>query len=110
MDHYPDPLRDLAAFNTSPRNRASVTQSDAAVQLRQSPMMRELVEDATLALSSERDDLRRDSNLLRAELGELDRRHVTTLGVLSKYARDLDTLQGAGFWTRVKWLFTGVTL
>lgn len=103
MDHYPDPLRELAAFNTSRHNRADVTLSDAATSLRNSPMVRGLVADATATLRKERDSL-------CAELAALDRRHAVALNVLGKCTDGLHTVQRASIWTRVKWVFTGVQL
>lgn len=77
--------------------------SDAANDLRQSPMVRALVEDATKCLNAEVARLHAENARQRVYQQR------------AECARDAavawcNEVRKAGFWTRLKWVFTGVVL
>lgn len=84
--------------------------SDAANDLRQSPMVRELVEDATKVLSAEVARLHTENARLHTENARQRVYRQRTECARDAAVAWCNEVRKADFWTRLKWVFTGVVL
>lgn len=84
--------------------------SDAANDLRQSPMVRELVEDATKDLNAKVARLHTETARLHVENARQRVYRQRTEVARDAAVAWCNEVRKAGFWTRLKWVFMGVRL